>query len=266
MAQDLVLSASSVTTFLMCGQKWWFVYVAGVKAPPSLRAIRGIAAHAAVEVDMRQKMTTRVDLPVTDMLDAYDTSWGEETVDGYAITADEKPGEVKDKGYELVRLYHTEVAPKIQPIMVEEPIQFSINEQAYSGQIDLGELVSTEQVWGPPEERLVIRDTKTTGRTPPEGGGYLLNMTGYAIAQRQKTGLIEADTVLDYLVALKEPKYKEIRMGGPVTDAQIAQFANIVSSVAASIKAERYVPNGLVNGSCSWCQFRTICPAYQNPP
>lgn len=212
---------------------------------------------------MRQKMTTRVDLPVSDMLDAYDSSWNEETVDGYSITGDEVPGTVKDKGYELVRLYHTEVAPKIQPVMVEEPIQFQINGQAYSGQIDLGELVTVEQPWGPPEERLVIRDTKTTGRTPAEDA-YLLNMTGYAIAQRQKTGLIEADTVLDYLVALKEPKYKEIRMGGPVTDAQIAQFANVVSAVAASIKAERFVPNGLINGACGWCGFRSICPAYQS--
>jgi hypothetical protein len=264
LAQDLVLSASSVTTFLRCGSQWYYAYVQGVKAPPSLRAIRGIAAHAAVEVDMRQKIKSRVDIPVADMLDAYDESWNEETQDGFATQNDEKPGEVKDKGYELVRLYHTEVAPKIQPTLVEEPIQFSINGQAYSGQIDIAEMVEPD-LWGPPEKRLVIRDTKTTGRSPVDGS-YLLNMTGYAIAQRQRTGQIEADTVLDYLVALKEPKYKEIRMGGPVTDAQIAQFATVVGSVADSINAGRFVPNGLINGACGWCGFRDICPAYQNPP
>ncbi len=185
MAQDLVLSASSVTTFLRCGTQWMFAYVDGAKAPPSLRAIRGIAAHAAVEVDMRQKMVTGMDLPVSDMLDAYDTSWGEETVNGYAVMQDESPGVVKDKGYELVRLYHAEVAPKIQPVMVEEPIQFTINGQAYSGQIDVGEEVDVPMFGGPPERRLVIRDTKTTGRTPQEDA-YLLNMTGYAISQRQR--------------------------------------------------------------------------------
>lgn len=264
MAQDLVLSASSVTTFLRCGQQWFFAYVAAVKAPPSLRAIRGIAAHAAVEVDMRQKIQTKVDIPVADMLDAYDSSWNEESRDGFSVSSDEKPGVVKDKGYELVRLYHQEVAPKIQPTLVEEPIQFTINGQAYSGQIDIAEMVEMDTLWGPPEERLVIRDTKTTGRTPAEDA-YLLNMTGYAIAQRQKTGLIEADTVLDYLVALKEPKYKEIRMGGPVTDEQISRFAVTVGSVADSIQASRFVPNGLVNGACGWCGYRDICPAYQNP-
>jgi hypothetical protein len=266
LAQDLVLSASSVTTFLRCGQQWYFAYVAGVKSPPSLRAIRGIAAHAAVEVDMRQKMSTRVDLPVTDMLDAYDESWNEESRNGYSITGDELPGVVKDKGYELVELYHREVAPTIQPVLVEEPIQFAINGQPYSGQIDIATEVEFEDpdLWGPPERRLVIRDTKTTGRTPQEDA-YLLNMTGYAIAQRQATGRMEADTVLDYLIATKEPKYKEIRMGGPVTDLQISQFAGIVGNVSAAIGAGNFVPNGLTSGACGWCGYRAICPAYQHP-
>lgn len=263
MAQDLVLSASSVTTFLRCGQQWFYAYVAGVKSPPSLRAIRGIAAHAAVEMDMRQKMITGVDVPVEDMIDAYTTSWTEETVDGWSNpTNGETPGGIKDKGVELVRLYHELVAPTIQPTMVELPIQFEINGQPYSGQIDLGEEVEVDLGWGEPEKRLVIRDTKTTGRSP-SGDAYLLNMTGYAIAQRQATGRIEADTVLDYLVALKEPKYKEIRMGGPVTDDQIRQFAGVIDSVSGAINAGRFVPNGIINGACSWCGYKDVCPAYQ---
>jgi hypothetical protein len=240
---------------------WYFAYVAGVKSPPSLRAIRGIAVHAAVEVDMRQKMTTRVDIPVNDMIDAYDTSWNAETVDGYRVGEDEVPGVVKDKGVELLRLYHETVAPTIQPIMVEEPIQFAINGQPYSGQIDLGTEVEVDLGWGPPEKRLVIRDTKTTARTPG-AGTYLLNMTGYAISQRQITGRIEADTVLDYLIALKEPVYKPISMGGPVTDDQIRQFAGVVDDVSSSIHAGSFVANGLVSGACSWCGYKAICPAY----
>ena len=219
---------------------------------------------------MRQKIDTGVDLPVGDMLDAYDSSWTAETEYGFQIQSmegrDEDPGEVKDKGYELVQLYHRVVAPTIQPTIVEEPIQFTINGQPYSGQIDIGEEIEVDFGFGPPERRLVIRDTKTTGRTPAEGT-YLLNMTGYALSQRQATGKVEADTVLDYLIALKQPVYKEIRMGGPMSDAQIAQFAGIVGSVSASINAGRFVPNGIINGACSWCGFRAMCPAYlkQNP-
>ena len=240
--------------------RWFYAYVAGIKSPPSLRAIRGIAVHAAVEVDMAQKIESKVDIPASDMLDAYDTSWGRETADGFAVDEDEDPGVIKDKGYELVTLYRERVAPAIQPIEVELPIQFTINGQIYTGQIDLTEEVEVPGEWGP-DRKHIIRDTKTTGRTPANNS-YLLNMTGYAIGRRQMTGDIESDTALDYLIALKSPTYKEIRMGGPVTDEQISQFAGIVGDVSGAIQAGRFVANGLVSGACSWCGYRDICPAY----
>jgi hypothetical protein len=267
MSQEFVLSASSVTTFLRCGRQWFFAYVAGVKAPPSLKAARGIAVHKAVEVDMTQKIGSREDVPVDVMLDAYDTSWTHEVAEGYRSDdlerTNEDAGEIKDKGYELVKLYHETVAPTIQPTLVEAPIQYTINDQLWTGQIDLAEEV--EEPWTG-DRRIVVRDTKTTARRP-DASQYTLNMTGYAIGTRQMTGQIEMDTVLDYLVATKEPYYHPIRAGGPVTDGQIRQFASIVADVRASIAAGRFVPNGLINGACSWCGFKLQCPAYmkQNP-
>lgn len=253
-----ILSASSLTTYLRCGQQWYFAYVAGMKAPPSLRAIRGIAAHAAVEVDMRQKIDTYEDLPVQDMLDAFDTSWSAEAVGAPDKDDNETAGQIKDKGYDLIRLYREKVAPKIQPILVEEPIQFQINGQVWSGQIDVAERAILGKE---PRTKLVVRDTKTTKRSPMKDA-YMLAMTGYALSQRQKTGEVEGDIVLDYLVATKEPQYKEIRYGGPVSDDQIRKFANIVGNVGESIKAGRFAPNGLVSGACSWCGFKPVCPAY----
>jgi hypothetical protein len=253
--QPTVLSASSVTTFLRCGQQWFFAYVAGVKSPPALKAIRGIAVHRAVEVDMVQKLDSGVDLPVDDMLDAYDTSWETEIAEGYS--GDDKPGTIKDMGYKLVKLYHKTVAPRIQPYAVELPIQFDINGRIWTGQVDLLEgVVQDDGV------KLVVRDTKSTARKPAPNS-YLLNMTGYAVSMRQATGQVEADTVLDYLVATNNPYYHEVRMGGPITDEQIRQFAGVVESVGESIDAGRFVPNGLVSGACSWCGYRAMCPAYR---
>lgn len=253
-----ILSASSVTTYLRCGEWWFLSYVAGMPGPPSLRAIRGIAVHRAVEVDMRQKIDSYEDLPVGDMLDAFHESWTIESVGAPDKDDNETAGQIKDKGYDLVKLYHEKVAPKIQPVLVEEPLQFRINDQVWSGQIDLAERAILK---GDSQTKLVVRDTKTTKRTPREEA-YMLAMTGYALSQRQKTGEIEGDIVLDYLVATKEPQYKEIRYGGPVSDSQIHRFANVVESVSSSIQAGRFPPNGLVNGACSWCPHRAYCPAY----
>lgn len=247
MADLPLLSASSVTTYLRCGTQWWFAYVAAVKAPPTLKQARGIAVHKAVEVNMLQKMTSRVDLPVDDITDAYVDSFS-----GLADDIEEEKADIpayKDSGVKLVRMHTKIIAPEIQPIWVEKPVQFNINGVPFSGQVDLL------------DEESRIRDTKTTARKP-SADGYILNMTGYAISYRQLTGAVETDTVLDYLVATTKPYYLPIAAGGPVSDEEIVRFANIVENVAHSIKAGRFVPNGLASGACSWCGFKAMCPAY----
>jgi len=259
MSEDLVLSASSVNTFVKCGQAWWYAYIAGIKAPPRLKATRGIAVHRAVELDMRQKVTSQEDLPIDDMLDAYDTSWNEEIADGFE-RGNDNPGEIKDAGVKLVKLYRKEVAPKIQPTLVEHPIQYKINNQVFTGQLDVAQDVPVN-LWGDPDYRIEIRDTKTTGRAPmPEN--YLFNMTGYAIGARQALGEVEADTVFDYLVATPGGKVysREIRYGGPITDDQIRRFGATVGAVADAIKKGSFVPNGPVSGMCRYCGYYKMCP------
>lgn len=257
--QKLVLSASSVNTFLRCGQQWYLLYVAGIRQRPRLRAIRGIAIHKAVEHDMEQKIESYEDLPLAEVLDAYDTSWNRETEDGWENDPLDEPGQTKDAGYALVEKYLTEVAPTIQPSIVEKSVQFEINGFAYSGQIDIGQHVWDKETR---ESRLIIRDTKSTKRTP-KPDQYDLNMTGYALSQRQETGKVEADIVLDYLIDQKVPKYLKVSSGGPVTDEQIRRFSSTVTAVGNTIQAGSFVPNGIVSGACSWCGVRDWCDAYK---
>ena len=248
MSNPLVLSASSVQTYLRCGAQWYRAYVAAIKSAPTLKQARGIAVHKAVEVNMAQKITTRLDLPVDDMADAYRDSFNEMEPE---IEEDRhQVGSFIDSGVALVRLHAREVAPHIQPKWVERPVQFELNGIPFSGQVDLLDDLNR------------VRDTKTTAQKP-RGESYVLNMTGYALAYRQLTGEIETDTVLDYHVATKKPYYLPVSAGGPVDDGQIIRFANVVESVAAGIQAGNFPYNGLVSGACSWCGFKNICPAYE---
>jgi hypothetical protein len=181
---SLILSASSVSTFLRCGHQWFLAYVEGIKSPPSLAMARGLAVHKAVEHNMVQKVASHEDVPVGDMLDAFSTSWDALSTEGLRVDEDKDPGEVKDGGVALTRLHHQEVSPLIQPIYVEHPVQFDINGITYSGQIDIV------------DEMGRIRDTKTT-KNRPKPESYLFGMTGYAVAARQMTGEIETDVVLE---------------------------------------------------------------------
>ncbi len=247
----LVLSASSVNTYLRCGLQWYKAYVEGIKSPPSLKQARGIAVHKAVETNMSQKIDSRTDLPVADQLDAYSDSFEEVGVDGFDVNDPKEIGSIKDAGVKLVELHAKVVAPTIQPTQVERPVQFSLNGITFSGQIDLEDDMGR------------IRDTKTTGRKPV-GESYILNMTGYSLAKRQLDGEEETDIVLDYLVATKTPYYLPLAQGGPVTDDQIARFAGIVEGAADGINKGVFQPNGLISNACTWCGYKLQCKAYDN--
>lgn len=248
MTVPLVLSASSLQTYLRCPKQWYFAYVAEYRNPPSIKQVLGIAAHEAIEANMAQKVWTWEDLPVSDVLDAFSTSYDRGSVE--VERADEDPGKAKDSGVKLVRLHHEQVAPAIQPAMVEEPIQFEINGVPYSGIIDLV------------DDRGKVRDWKTTGKSPSPGQ-YMLNMVGYAIGYRQATGQVESEVVLDYLVRTTKPKHVPIASGGPVSDEAIVRFSSVVRDVADAINAGSFVPNGLANGACSWCGYKHICTSYR---
>jgi hypothetical protein len=253
MERQINLSASSVMTYLRCGYQWYLAYVEGHVSPPSFAQARGIAVHKAVEANMLQKIDTKEDMPVEDMKDAFSTSFEEEGVDGFQDDDKKDKGEVKDSGIKLTELHHKEVSPLIQPMWVEQPVQFDINGVTYSGQIDIV------------DEMFRVRDTKTTGSRPrPES--YLFGMTGYAVAARQAADgrHNERDVVLDYLVATQNPYYLQVTNGGPVSDANIQSFAATVEKVAEGIENEQWTPNGLQGrGICeSMCGYKHLCPYY----
>jgi hypothetical protein len=251
-----VLSGSSLNTFLRCAKQWEFAYVYRFKRPPNLKMVKGTAGHKAAEVHMLAKLDTpfgMIDGPLDVALDAFSDSFDEEAKEAY-----EEPGMTKviakNNGIREVKFWHKEVAPTIQPAMMEQPISFRINGIPWTGTIDLVDA----------ERR--VRDWKFTGKTPSSADAYILNMVGYAIGYRDLTGEIESQVVLDHIVGLVKPKYVAIRSDGPVSDQSIVAFADIVETANRSIQAGIFPANGLKSGACSWCGYRDICPAYRDSP
>ncbi|NJD62855.1 MAG: PD-(D/E)XK nuclease family protein [Deltaproteobacteria bacterium] len=246
MSEPLVLSGSSLSTYLRCGMQWEFAYVKRIRRPPRVRMVVGTATHEAVEVNYRHKREMGEDLPLPDVLDAYSTAFDREVVEA---EDDEDKGEAKDQGIVLTSIYQKEVAPTVWPVMVEEQIQADIDGIPYSGFLDVT------------DHNNRIRDTKTSGRRPVEDT-YKLSMTGYAILFRYHTQTMESGITLDYLIRTKKPYYLPVE-GGAVDDGEINRFANVLQRVAGSIETGSFPPNGLINGSCSWCGYADICPAYR---
>ena len=245
----LVLSASSVNTFLRCGKQWEYAYVLNIKRPPNVRMLIGLAVHEAIETDMRSKMVTKENLPISDVLDAYSTAFNRDVVD-VEPDPEEPIGPAKDSGASLVVLHRDAIGSHIVPTTVEEQVQFEVNGIPYSGYIDLV------------DDSNVVRDTKTSARKiDPEA--HRLAMTGYAIGRRQLQGVEQDDfadyVVLDGLIRTKKPYYQPEEL--LIVDADVKRFASIVSVVNAAISEGTFVPNGLVSGMCGWCGFRDLCTA-----
>lgn len=249
MVSPLVLSKSSVITYLRCGKQFWYAYIERRKEPPSVKQLLGRATHEAVEVNYVQKMASMADLPVAEVVDAFSTAYDREV--GDIETPDEDTGKAKDDGVRMTKHYQAAVAPGVQPEMVEEPVQFEVNGIPYSGVIDL---VANKR----------IRDLKTTGRAPSKEAAHRLELTGYALGYRHKTGEQESGTTLDYIVRTKKPQYIPIETG-PVSNREIQAYATTVKQVSDAIEAGTFLPNGLVGNppACSWCGFKRICPDYQ---
>lgn len=251
MSDPLVLSGSSVATFLRCGKQWYYAYVMGIKSPPSVRQAIGTASHEAIALDMSQKVETLEDLPTDELLDAFSDSY-EREIYGVEVEPDEEsPDQGKDSGVRVMKVAAAEILPKIQPVLVEEPVQFEVNDIPYAGVVDLV------------DSKGRVRDWKTTKRRPTSGNSYLLQMTGYALAYRQIMEEPEAEVVLDHFVRTKVPYYLPIASGGPISDSAIGSFSSVVRAVHEQIESGNFIPNGLMNNACSWCGYRDICPYYK---
>lgn len=258
MGDPFVLSSSSVATFLRCGTQWYFAYVEGRKSPPSVRQVVGIAAHRAIEHNMRQKIDTLTDLPRDEVLDAFNDSFDEEIYGWEPSEDDETPEKGKSSGTRLVALARDRVLPLIQPLLVEMPVQMSVKVSDEVGSVPYSGVLDMVDSKGR------VHDWKTTKRRPVNTAAmHILQMTGYALGYRVLTGQQETEVVLNHFIRTQVPQYLPVASGGPVGEHAVQAFANIVSDVNAQIQAGRFLPNGLMSGACSWCGYTDVCPAYK---
>lgn len=244
-------SASSIATFMRCAKQWEYAYIYELKRPPSIRMLLGTSAHAAAEVNYKQKIESQEDLPLDDVLDVFSDAFDSGVREADVDPEDkEAPGEAKDSGVATLTVYHEQVAPEIQPLWVEHEGLVHVDDVPYSYTIDL---VDTKGR---------VRDHKYTKRRPQGAADYRLAMIGYAIGYRHETGEIESDVVLDYMVRTKEPYHWPVASTGPVPDRAISAFAGILSMINQAILEGIFLPTGLTNHACGWCGYRDICDAY----
>jgi PD-(D/E)XK nuclease superfamily len=124
-------SASSLRMLKVCPEQYRQRYILGRKERPSERWTLGTAVHSAIGHSHRQKIETHEDLPVPEVIEFFhDAAWpeavekdgGENEIEWGGF----KPDDVRRDGERVTAAYHTVVSPRVQPLAVEQKIEFVV--------------------------------------------------------------------------------------------------------------------------------------------
>lgn len=244
------LSCSQVNCWSRCHRQWKFRYIDGLKIPPSGAMAQGTGVHKAQEVNFEQKIESKVDLPESDVVDAFSDSWESQLDDGFNLGED-KPGELKDQGVELTKLYHAEIAPRIEPVAVEQKFKVEFDDCNWSiiGYIDVRGKEKTH-------------DTKTAGKSPSVIKGYDFQSATYWIGEKYGLGVEPQPFEYNVLVKNKTPKSVNIEVPDQSQWEKftLQKYADVAIEIHSALKTGVFAANES-HFLCSprWCGFWTKC-------
>lgn len=114
------LRASALTMAVQCPEKFRRHYILNEHSTGSVDTFLGTVDHETIAENFRVKMRMGVDMGESTLLSTYRTLWHESVEKEVPSWGNEEPEELYDRGVEMVKLYHQEVAPTVVPIAVEE--------------------------------------------------------------------------------------------------------------------------------------------------
>lgn len=239
------MSVTQMKMYLRCPLQYQFRYIDGLKIPPVSAMTLGKSIHSALEVNYSQKIKSKVDLKIEQVIDAFSDYWNQKSKETI-FEKDEKPGEVKDDGIKLINVYHNQISPTIQPKLVEKEFELEFSNVPYTlkGYIDLVDI-----------DRVII-DHKTTKRSMVESDVATdIQLTCYALAYRSILGDQEKELRFDVIVRNKTPKIQQIPTTR--TQADIDRFLKILAYVSKAIKEGIFYPSP--NFLCGSCGYSGLC-------
>lgn len=228
----LILSTSSMSSYLRCRYMYLLSSVYRVPGAQSMAAVLGIAVHAAVEA-----LWTSPKRPETALRASFATELTQ-----VPRPYEEPPEAALADGVRMLGTYMTKVAPTFKPTMVEERFLITVDDVALSGVIDQADDDD-------------VHDLKTVSmisKFHPED--YVSQLSLYSIGYKAMTGRAPRRLLLDVLPRGGRVAYRQIEV-----QPEIGELMDVVGVVSDGIIGEDYEPTGATNGACHWCAYKSIC-------
>ncbi len=243
---------SAIKTFLMCGQKYMFRYVDGIKGQMGAPATTGSAVDTSVSHGYAQKVKTGEYISLEEARDVCATDF-DKRVPETMFQDGETAGEFKDAALAIVKVHHGGLAQALQPAQVQ--MEFIVETDAgfdVGGTIDLIEK----------DDRL--RDTKTASRQRASGYTVPRNFQAalYDYAFTAVTGRTSPGWVFDIFTRPTKtlpPEYRLVH--DKVTTADHEWLFNGINQVHKAITAGIALPAPEGSWYCGpkYCEFWNIC-------
>jgi hypothetical protein len=254
-------SHSQLNLYSNCGEAYRRRYIEREIIPPGIALIRGSAVHAPAEVNHKQKRESGTDLPVSELTDIAASAFDEKVRrEGVMLTADEKAvgaekviGQGKDGAVRLTKLYAKEVAPTIDPDLVEERVRLELTES----EMDMMAVLDVTTKEGD------IIDLKTSSKSKSKGEAESsLQLSWYAMAYHALKKKDPRSVRLEVLVDTATPKHQRLETVRTQRDYEV--LVNRVNTTLAAIKAGTFVPANAGHWMCSqkWCGYARTCAYY----
>jgi translation elongation factor EF-G len=250
------LSPTQLDMLSKCGEQYRRRYVEGERQPPGMAMLRGTGVHKGIELNFRQKIDSRVDLPAKDVIDAAVSGFESQLKGGYEMNEDEVSrgaavviGETKDTVARLAELAADEMCPEYQPVLVEQVVRIELaGSHDLLGVIDLA------------DERGRVIDTKTAAKSKSQNDADgSMQLTAYSAMHKLATGALPTELRMEVLVDTKKPKRQTlVTTRGP---DDLAALAARIDAATRVIQAGLFVPATPGAWWCSgkWCGFYSTC-------
>lgn len=267
------ISPSQLNTFENCGEAYRRRYIEKEIIPPGVAALRGGGVHKGAEMNFKQKIESRVDLPKKDIVDRAVAEFdGRMKADGLFLDAEAAArgkdivvGEERDTTARLAGLFRDTVAPIYQPTTVETTIKIELpnSPRDLLGILDLTGIIKAPEavmeVIDPAAPEGIV-DYKTGKKTKSQAEfDSSAQITIYDLSYRAKHGKPPAFLRVEQLIDTKVPK--RVLTETTRTIADIKPAVARVNAMISGLEKGVFMPANAGAWNCSprWCGYYTTC-------
>ncbi|HXS34067.1 MAG TPA: ATP-dependent DNA helicase [Solirubrobacterales bacterium] len=241
----LSLSASDLDLYLTCPLKYKFRRVFGIPQEPTINQRFGILIHSVLERFHKDSGENEaMEGGLAGLMDLFESGWRRS---GFGSSDDEL--QFRDRAREAMRLYwERESESDGEPVWLERKFDIRIGPHQVRGRVD--------RVDRHPDGSYELIDYKTGERRSEAQLENDLQLALYRLAAREAWGL-EAGTGSYYYVLDAD------KVAAPVRADDAERVERTVLAVGEGVLSQDFEPRPSPT-TCSWCDYRLICPAAES--